>query len=324
MTDLLGSYLELSSPIEPLLAQSEPGLVRVQFREPLTDTDYARLSEWLQANPDVTLRAYGTSGSALESLDFLRWFPALTRLSIDLPGVSDLRFLEKHGENLVYLNLDSTVARIDLTRVPTRELRGLRLVNHEPGLQSLLQSNQKLRSVALWRYKAAERYFADLPTGTLESLALTRSSVGNPSAIGELDRLRLLVLRGARGFENLDFLPRLKMLEWLWLESVKLDALPSLRDNGSLVRVDLDGIRSLRADMIAALSQAQNLTELVANGGKLTPADFEILTRHRMLTAARISLGSLRRDDEVARLLAKREPSTYLDFAQSRSIDLAI
>ena len=42
MTDLLGSYLGLSSPIEALLAEGASRIVRVQFREPLTDPDYTR------------------------------------------------------------------------------------------------------------------------------------------------------------------------------------------------------------------------------------------------------------------------------------------
>ncbi|MDG4821719.1 hypothetical protein O7635_07615 [Asanoa sp. WMMD1127] len=257
------------------------------------------------------MRVYGAAGSALEDLDFLRWFPSLTRLSIDLPGLGDLGFLEKFSGNLEYLNIDRTVTRIDLARIPARGLRGLRLVNHERGLQSLLQANQSLRSLALWKYRAA--------------LALTLGSVRDRSALGDFERLRLLVLRGVRGFEELDFLPRLKVLEWLWVETVKLHTLPSLRKHRSLVRVDLDGIRTLRPDMIVAVSEAPNLTELVVNGGRLTPADFGILTGHPTLLATRISLGSLRRNDELARLLPnQQQPRTHSDFARSSGIELAI
>ncbi|GIF66432.1 hypothetical protein Ais01nite_44670 [Asanoa ishikariensis] len=299
-------------------------MVRVQFREPLTDDDYARLAEWLKANPDVTLRAYGTSGSPLENLDFLRWFPGLTRLSIDLPGLTDLRPLEQVAESLTYLNLDYTAARVDLTHIPARNLRGLRLVKHELGLGSLLGSNQSLRSVALWNYSAADRVVAHLPVRSLETLAITNGSIKETSALGELEGLRLLVLRGVRGFGKLDFLSRLEKLEWLWVESLKFEALPSLRGHESLVRVDLDSVSTLNPDMIAAVSEAPALIEVVVTSAKLKPPDFEPLARHATLAAARIGLSSIRRFEEAARLLAKRAPSTYWDFAKSRALDLAI
>src|SRR5712692_9693696 len=109
----------------------------VQFQSMMTDSDFARLSEWLRAHPHVRLRAFGGN---ITNLEFLRFFPTVRRFSADavyrsLESLDGLRHLP---EDLEALTIGWTKRKLDLGILRRfKELRSLYLEGQTKGIDAL-------------------------------------------------------------------------------------------------------------------------------------------------------------------------------------------
>lgn len=98
---------QLRSPLTPdHLRPVSAEVRRVQFDEPLSSSDLARVAEFLRGYPEVTLRVYGYRTYA--SLDFLELFGNLRNFHVEIHQLEDssgLRFLRP---DLVSLGIGAT------------------------------------------------------------------------------------------------------------------------------------------------------------------------------------------------------------------------
>jgi hypothetical protein len=87
-----------------------------------------------------------------------------------------------------------------------------------------------------------------------------------------------------------------------------------LRDLRHLRRVHLESMKGLRD--LAPVAAAPNLEELVVvDAAHMEVDDFRAFTGHPQLRAARVGLASVRRNEEVAALLALPDIEDPFEFA---------
>ncbi len=318
----VSALVEVSSPVDVPRLRAVLGTVgRVQFQVPLSEADYRTLAAILAEHPSVTLRAYG-SDTELATLRFLRWFPHLRRLSVaDLFHLTDLTPLHQLGADVEFLDLGETRKPLDLTPATAfRNLRELRVASHRRGLPNLLDSNPHLQGLALWRIPVDQV----LPVVTLpylQSLSLTLGSLTDAGWLTQFPTLRYLALRNVRRLTNLEPVTRLPALQWLILEALTSDQLPSFSPSTALLRVDLDGMRRLRQpNALHGIAAAPNLHDLQVTQSSLPVEAFTPFTGHATLAHVRVGLGSERRNRAAEQLLGRTPPRGNASFAATHDL----
>jgi hypothetical protein len=294
------------------------------IEEPLAPAGYRSLAEELEQFTDGTLSVSGFD-TELARLEFLIWFPNLRRLTLPhLYYAEDLAALQFLPANLEVLEVGVTEKPLDLTPACRFEqIRKLRVVGHRRGLRKLIEQNQSLRALSLWRISRIDRAVPTLPQ-QLESLAVTLGSIQNVSWLSQCSALRYLALRGTRGLSDLTPLKSLERLEWLWLDGLKkIERLPDLSANRALIRVDLTEMRGLRSnDALQNLAKAPMLREVLVTESLLPSEAFRPLTDHPHLERVGVGLGSERRNRDAQELLALPPQRTHTDFAETHGIRL--
>ena len=96
---------EIRSPItRQQLRPLSPKCERVQFSEPLTDSDHKKLAHFMRAYPNVALRMYGHYFSTC-NLDYLRYYPDVIHLGIDVHDLRDtdgIRYASKQMKSFSF------------------------------------------------------------------------------------------------------------------------------------------------------------------------------------------------------------------------------
>jgi hypothetical protein len=315
-------FIALHRPLDVAALRSRIGNVgRIQFDEPLSDSEYRALAGLLERHPRVTLRAFGFD-AGLATLGFLRWFPNLRRVSVaNLHHLTDLAGLRYLPDDLEFLDLGETQKPLDLRSISFRRLAELRAVGHRRGLTELLANNHDLRVLSLWRLPVDES-LSDVALPDLRSLALTLGSVKNLSWLKQFPRLQYLAIRRVRGVSDLTAIGDLPALEWLWLDELKdVETLPDLSHAGQLCRVDLTDLRNMREPhALDGLSRAPALTEVSLVASRLPVGAFAGLAEHPRLQRIAVGLGDTRRNQEVSQLFSLPEALPMSEFAEARGI----
>lgn len=289
---------------------------------PLAAAGYRALAEQLDRTPDMRLRVSGFDRT-LAGLEFLKWLPGLRRLSISgLYYATDLSALRHLPEDVEYLDLGETLKPLDLA--PTlrfTRLTELRVVSHRRNLPQLLDRNPALRGLSLWRLPV-DKVQPTVSLPRLESLALSLGSLHDPHWPAQHPHLRYLALRGVRGVHDLGVLEHLPSLEWLWLDGLGgVDHVPDLAANRCLLRVDLTGMRGLRApDALAGVAGAPQLRELLVSESRLPVDAFRPLAGFRQLERVGVGLGSNRRNQQVDAILSRPPQRSVSGFAADHEI----
>ena len=120
---------EVRSPItDQQLRPLDPRCRVVQFSSTLVDSDFRKLSRFIEAYPAVSLRIYGHEGIPTD-LEFLRHFPFLKGFQADRFDLTSLAGLEYLPTSLLFLGLGATQRRFSLKVLfplykPSRTLPG--------------------------------------------------------------------------------------------------------------------------------------------------------------------------------------------------------
>lgn len=282
-----------AAEIDTLLQDSELRVLQTSSApDPLT---CRRLNDSLFAQrPLVELRVYDFQGGLcdlgfLRHLDQLRHFSAdflqqvvgleclaaldrLQSLAIGVAGLRDFDFLA--GLASVHtLYLGKTEAR-HLSLGVLRDLGELRVLYLERQRQDIgvLSALPLLQDLTLRGLTLDGLDFLPGVAG-LTLLDIKLCTVRDWSALCRLSRLKFLELWQPRGLYDLDFLPSLAGLQYLFLQELnRIAGLPDLSTLGALRRVQLEQMRGLLD--VSALESAPALRELIHHGARGQPQDY--------------------------------------------------
>jgi hypothetical protein len=294
---------EVHSPItEEQLRPLDPRCGVVQFSSRLTEDDFIRLSRFLEPYPNIPLRIYGHYDEEPD-LSFLHYFPSLKRFQADLYGLKDLNGLNFLPDDLKVLGLGQTKRRLSLKPLARfKKLTDLYLDGHTKDLSVISELRNlvylSLRSISLPGLAPL------IPLQHLRSLSLKLGGTKDLSLLPKLSRLRHLELWRVKGLIDLTSVGNLTQLRSLFLQDLKQVArLPSFIQLSDLHRCHIQNLKGVHD--LCPIAAAKNLRELIVLSMRHIPvAGFDCFRNHPTLQAASIGLGSLRRNAEVAELLA--------------------
>lgn len=269
--------------------EPECNLVTIDRR--LGPAELERVASLLSGREDVTLRFHSR---AARDLEFLRHFPGLRRLSIDLWELEDIAGFSHLQHGLELLHFGKTRKRFSLRFLDAMPLlQKLSLVGHTKdiavvrGLSSL--TAVELRGITL----------PDLSILTskpqLAAVSLLLGGTTNLCHLAELPRLEILNLMRITKLADVSVLRELAALRILNLDWMRnITSLPSLAPLAHLEEVSLETMKGLTD--LSAVAAAPALRRLTIEGmPQLDAAAFRCLIGHPCLSELRLipSLGGV-------------------------------
>ena len=314
LIDPLIKELTPHSPAE--LEQLAPECKVLQFARPLTDAQYRQAAALLAARPDVLLRAYGDYQGAFHDLEFLRFFPAVKAVQIDLPHLRTHDGLRHLSPGLEKFSWGFTHKKSLSVRPLARfkQLASLHLEGHATDIAAIGElgglCRLSLRSITLPDLSAL------LPLGGLRKLELRLGGTKDLALLPRFQRLQYLELWMVKGLGDLDPVGELESLEFLFLQTLKnVTRLPGLGSLPRLRRVHLETMKSLTD--LAPVSEAPGLEELLLiDMGQLDPGSLTPFIGHPQLRALVAGFNSLRKNEAARAMfphLASPDPGFVFD-----------
>lgn len=278
----------------------------VQLPAPLSDLEYASLADVLEQRPSVELRAYDSHIGKFSDVAFLRFFPFLRRLSLDVWSVTDLSGLDAIDDLLTF-SLGATKKAFSLRLLKRfKSLRGLLLERQHKDFEVVSELSQLqglgLRSMTLPNL-AILSAFPELRHFELK-LGGTRDLTG----LAVAKRLRYIELWLIRGLTDVNVLGEVTSLEALFLQALKhVTELPSFVRLKSLRHVYLEQMKGL-CDL-SAVAQAPQLQDLtIVDMPHLSAAAFNAIAQHPTLEYFSAGLGTTRLNIEAAAIMNRPKP----------------
>lgn len=274
----------------------------VQFSSALAEADYRLLGEWIRDHPRKTLRAFGSYDGSIRTLDFLRWFPTVKRLHVDVYSLDNFDGLQYLPDDLEVLGLGATRKRLSLQPISRfRALRNLFLEGHTKdievvaGLTSLVDVT--LRSITLPSLELLQ------PLRRLQALDLKLGGTKNLELLPTIGCIRYLELWQIRGMDDVSPATELAELEFLFLQSLRrVERLPDFSDSRALTRVWLETMKGLSDFTTLATAPSLEHVALV-DMPHLAPEAVTPLLGCRALHSVRAGLGSDKKNRRVTEIL---------------------
>jgi Leucine-rich repeat (LRR) protein len=255
---LCGDVLTLRFPLPESGFCLPHDLDLVQFTDAPSQRDLLLIASELEKRPEIGLRVYGSTGVA--NLEFLRYFPFITRLILELrelqsiEGLSSVPLLES-----LFLGRTKTRA---LSLEPLQRLSALADLGLEAQHKDIAEvldgmpiRDLQLRSISLPDVK----FTARLPK--LSRLEIKLGGTANLADLAVLRDLRQLGLWRIRGLTDISWLGSLVRLETLFLQTLNgISSLPSLAALKQLRSVHLETMKGVRD--LSGIASAPNLQEL--------------------------------------------------------------
>jgi internalin A len=274
----------------------------------LSNDEFRSVAAFLRKYPRLSLAIIDYVSH--KNLDFLAHFPTVRSLYVCCLSIEDISGIGHLGRDLAAFSLGPTVKkRFSLsplerfTRLGTLSLHGqmkdIEVIGKLTALRRLV-----LRSITLPNLKLL------LPLRRLERFELKLGATRDLRELPDIGRLRYFEAFLVRGLADLAPVAALPALECLFLQALKrVTTLPSFRAAAALRWVILWTMTGLKN--LAPLAEAPELRSLVAyDMGHLAPEAFRPFVGHRTLKAARIGLGSDRKNEAVDALLPLSSPGT--------------
>jgi hypothetical protein len=309
-------FRQVASPLtDDMLRPSLTGRGVVQFNSLLADRDFVRLSEWMSAYPEMTLRAYGSYDRTIRDLEFLRFFPSLRRFDADalhssITSIDGLRHLPVDLEELA---LGDTTPRHDLSIIGRfRDLRSLWVEGHKRGLEVIGQLTElerlSIRSITLPDLSLF------LPLRSLQSLEIKLGGTTDLRLLPEIGAVRYLELWLIRGLDDIDAIGRMGSLRYVFLQALKrVERLPDFGGAPNLRRIHLQTMKGLRD--LSPVTTAPALEDIVLiDMPQLGLDDLRPLLDVPSLRGVSLGLGSVRRNEAAAALLGLPSASRTFDW----------
>jgi internalin A len=315
-------HREIESPVTPeQLRPLDARCRRVQFCRPLSEADHKALAGFLRQYPHVWLRAYGPYVRDFD-LDFLRHYPSLRHVTIEVFDLKNLEGLHHLSPELESFGLGQTKRKVHslsaLRRFP--RLRRLYLDGHTKDID-VISSLSRLDDLTLRSITLPDLSMLR-PLKQLRSLDVKLGGTKNLDLLPEIGQLRYLELWMIRGFTDLRPIASVRTLQFLFLQALKnVDAIPSLARLPVLRRVHLETMKGLTD--LRSVAEAPALEDLVAiDMSQLSPEAFRPFVGHPTLRRASVGLGSLRKNQAVTDLLSL--PSAGGDFTFDDSTGISV
>jgi hypothetical protein len=275
---------------------------RVVVSGRLSDDNHQRVSKLLKNRPDVTLLFCGRP-KGVKDLRFLRYYPLVKRLEIDLWNLSSTEGIDCLSDDLRSFDFGPTKSkRLSLSFLERfTKLVELRVEGHTKdiealsGLKALRQLH--LRSVTVPNLNLVR---------SLKKLLIVTLKLGGTTeleGLSSLKNLRYFEAWQVRGLADLSEIAGLKSLKYLFLQNLaQVKELPSMRPLRLLRWVGIDKLKNLSD--LSPISEAPNLEELTVVDMKQLPLEaLQPFVGKKKLRAARIGLCSMRRNKEAEELL---------------------
>lgn len=294
---------QVKSPINTEeLRPLDPRCRVVQFCDPLTETDFTKLSVFMQKHPEIPLRIYGHYGQKC-NLDFLTHFQFLRGFVVDCFELEDIAGLQYLPDNLEYFWFGDTKSkRFSLEFLERfQSLKSLFLENQTKHIE-VLSNLHSLESLTLRSITLPDLSIL-LPLKNLLSLDIKLGGTKDLSLLPRLGRLRYLELWMVKGLSNIASIAGSTTLQYLFLQALKnVSEVPALLNLAYLRRVHLETMKGVRD--LTPIADAPALEELlILDMRHLQPEHFRPFVGHPTLKKVTAGLGSIRKNVAVERLL---------------------
>jgi hypothetical protein len=283
----------------------------VQFNESLTEEDHQVLAGWLLGRPGVGLRMYPGRDVGTD-VEFLRYYPFIKRLAIEVHGLVSLDGLNHVETGLLQLTLGSTRRTMDL-KVLERftGLRRLYLEKHRKNIE-VVAGMEQLRDLTLRSVTLSDLSLLK-PLRQLRALDLKLGGTKDLALLPELAPISYFEAWQVLGLADLSALSEVTSLQHLFLQSLRqVQTLPDLSRLTALRRVHIENMKGISD--LAPLAKAPSLRDLfVVDMPHLHVEDFAPLVGHPTLRSVRSGLGSHRKNHGVEQLLGLPSASRWVD-----------
>ena len=248
------------------------------------------------------------SGREVPDIAFLKHYPFIRHLRMDLWSLSDFAGIESVVEGLEILELGQKKSR-SLSLQFLSRCRKLKQLHVEGGhkdfraIQCLVQLEElELRSVPLPDLKDLEALM------NLKRLHLGLGGTKDLSSLPDIGALEDLGLWKVSGLSDVSMIGRIESLSSLSLRELRqVSRLPSFERLHKLRRLDLYCMKGLRD--LSPVRAARNLEELfVTNCDQFSVEDFRPLTGLPKLKQGIVGVGSLKRNEAIKTLLQLERP----------------
>jgi hypothetical protein len=286
-------------------------------QKPKNDLDMQQVSKLWNGRRDVELRLLGY---AVQDFEFLRYFPGLARLNVQVPIVKNIDGLRHVANSLKEFTLASTTARLSLRPVASCvQLESLHLQRQQKDFAEL-RSLTSLRHVGFSGLSLGD-LSALLPFEDLRSLFVGFCKPIDLGLLGRLtglEALHLIKVNNLADLSALSFGRNLRRIELHWLPHV--ETLPDLSELARLEEVEIESMESLRDVSSIARAPALRFLGLWDCKG-LTPQRFECLRGHPTLKRIGFGVGRLKDNKTIAAMFPEEmqrvvnyriAPGTYL------------
>lgn len=269
---------------------------RIFLQKPKSDADMQQVARLWNGRRDVELRLLGY---AAQDFEFLRYFPGLERLNVQVPIIKNIDGVHHVADSLKEFTLASTTVRLSLSPVAAcARLESLHLQRHVKDFAAL-RSLTGLRYLGLSGLSLPD-LSALLPFENLRSLFLGFCKPIDLALIGRfaaLEALHLIKINNLRDLTALQLGRSLKRIELQWLPHV--EALPELAGLAVLEELEISSMKSLRD--VTAIATAPALRFLGLWDCKaLTPPSFACLIGHPALKRLNFGVGRLKDNTAIA------------------------
>jgi hypothetical protein len=286
-----GMIERFGDPFRPL----EPECTVIQFSQPLTAVQLQQAGNLVRERPDVQLYVYG---EASRDLDFLRYFPTLRRLQVNLYELEDsagFAYVAPQLEALTFGQTKTTFSLGFLSRM-TR-LQELFLVRHKKDL-SVIGGLSALSDLGLSGVTLPDLALL-MPLTRLHKLRVFLGGTTDLGLLARLPALEDLFLMRITGLSDLGVLGELTALTQLRLDWMRnVTSLPSFAPLARLEDVTLDTMKGLTdLSPVAAAPQLRRLT--VTSMPQLTVENFHCFQGHPRLGELWAYTGRSRVNDAV-------------------------
>lgn len=287
-----------------------PSVETIGITEPLVDRDYQWLGNWFKKHPKTELWAHDAGGPDLTDLAFLRWFPDLNRLRLDLMSLTDLDDLNLLPETLT--SLDVGRSRRQLSLLPLRRFAQLQRLGLERQHRDI-DTVRELRHLEAMGLRSLTLDTLDT-LGEMQHLRRLKIAFGgtkNITAVQDMASLHDLELVQIRGFTDLGPAANNEQLDTLSVFGMPHAALPQ---DWSRAR----GLRTLTIDTMKGVADLRPLTtapslvevNLIAMQ-HLRPEDLRPLLDVPGLQRVWYGLGSDRKNYQAAAVLGHLAPRQW-------------
>ena len=294
---------EVKSPLTAAqLRPLHPQCERVQFCTAFSDSEFRKLAGFLRGYPKVLLRVYTFDHSDYD-LEFLRHFPFVRRLAVDVHDLKGFDALNHLGPQLEMLSLGATKSKALSLGLLERfsKLKRLYVEGHKKDIE-VVSGLSRLQDFGLSSVTLPDlAVLRSLPA--LQSLSLTLGGTTDLGVLPHLKKLRSLVLQQVRGLHDLASVGGTRSLQLLRLEGLRnVTSLPSFAGLKLLRRVELQTMNGLSD--LRGIAEAPALEELaVINMPRLESEHFEVFVGHKRLSRLSAWIGRQKKNEAIQKLL---------------------